>query len=128
MSGPVETCSVDADAIAAHFKANVAWQAIPILGSFLSQVASPKIPDDDQKDLDTANGNLQFEIDQWRNDINTLSVQNAENLYTLVDILPDYVKAIATMAVLPTSIKTNILYVQVITITIIMAIVIFLGI
>ena len=50
------------------------------------------------------------------------------NLYTLVDILPDYVKAIATMAVLPTSIKTNILYVQVITITIIMAIVIFLGI
>lgn len=128
MSGTVETCSVDPDAIAAHFEANVAWQAVPILGSFLAQVASPKLPDGDQKDLDKANGDLQFEIDQWRNDITALAVQNTENFYTLTDILPDYVKAIATMAVLPTSIKTNILYVQVITLSIIMAIVIFLGI
>jgi len=123
----IEDCSVDKDAIAAHYKANLSWNLLPFVGPILGQVVSPKIPTDYQDELNNQNGKLQAEVDLWRDAIDKLAISNTENLDTLVTTLPNYVNATATLIDLPTAIKTNVIYVQVITLSIIMALVIFLG-
>lgn len=123
----VEDCTVDQDAIAAHFQANLSWNFIPFLGPILGQVASPKLPEDYQEELTKENGNLSSEIDLWREAITTLSISNTDNLDTLVNLIPSYVTATATLIGLPDSIKINTILVQVIVLSILMAIVIFLG-
>jgi hypothetical protein len=123
----VEDCSVDKDAIAAHYNANLGWNMVPFLGPILGQTVSPSLPKDYQSELDTQNGDLDAEISLWRDAIDKLSISNTENLDTLVTSLPNYVNATAELVDLPTSIKTNVIYIQVITLSIIMALVIFLG-
>ncbi len=123
----VEDCSVDKDAIAAHYRANLSWNLIPFAGPILGQTLSPGLPTDYQSELNDQNGKLTAELNAWQSDVEKLSISNTENLDSLVTLLPNYITATATLINLPTSIKTNTIYIQVITLSIIMAIVIFLG-
>jgi hypothetical protein len=123
----MSTCSVDKDAIAAHFNANVGMNAIPIIGPLLGQVASPAIPEDHQKDLDTASGDLANEMNQWESAITTLTLKNTQNLSTVVDLMPKYTDAQIDFKELPLQNKTNILTVHMVALACIMAVVIFLG-
>ena len=123
----VEDCVVDKDAIAAHYRANLAFNMIPFAGPIMGQTLSPALPTDYQSELNTENGQLTAELNAWQSDIERLSISNTENLDSLVTLLPNYIAATATLIDLPNSIKTNTIYIQVITLSIIMAIVIFLG-
>jgi len=127
-AGPA--CIVDKDAIAAHYNTNFAFQIIPMLGPVIGQVASTygaKIPTDHQADLDKANGTLKADIDEWRKGLTNLTVENTQNLDALTNALPNYIQATATLADLPTKLFTYNLFIQIISLSIIMAIVIFLG-
>ena len=119
------SCTVDQDAIKAHFNANMGWNAIPIIGPLIGQVASPSLPKDNQKDLDDANGQLAAEIDNWRQDINKLAITNTQNLDTLVNLLPKYTNAEIDFKELPDQIRINILSVHVVALTILIAVIIF---
>ena len=123
----VEDCSVDKAAIADHYRANLAFNTIPFIGPILGQTVSPSLPTDYQSELNDQNAQLTAELNAWQTDIEKLSISNTENLDSLVTLLPNYITATATLINLPTSIKTNTIYIQVITLSIIMAIVIFLG-
>ena len=123
----MSSCSVDIDGIKAHFRANTAWNTIPIIGPLLGQFASPKIPDDDHKDLDVANGKLADEVDNWREDITKLAITNTQNLDTLVNVMPKFVDAEIEIHQLPDTNKLNVLIVHMVALAIIMSIVIFLG-
>ncbi len=120
-------CPPDEDQIAVHFDSTIGWSAIPYVGPSLLKYADP-LPPDGTDDLNYAQGTLQANIEGWRNKITALSIDNAENLNSLMTLLPNYVDTVATLKELPDQQNIDILYVQVISLAIIMMMIILFGI
>jgi hypothetical protein len=120
-------CSPDEAQIQRHFQSSIVWSGIPFVGPSLTKYATP-LPADGQEDLDTAKGTLLANTSDWQAKVTTLTVANTTNLNELLKLIPPYTEAAATLIVLPVSQDVQILYIQVISIMIIMMIIIFYGI
>ena len=120
-------CSVDKTSIENHYQANLGWNCIPIIGPLLGQGLSPKLPKDDQDDLDDANTKLQTAIGDFQLQVTKLEIKNTQNFHALVNILPEYVDAEIDFKTTKEDFKTNIIIVHIIAISVIIGLIIFLG-
>ena len=123
----MSTCTVDEDAIRAHFTSTSRWAFLPYIGPAISSRVATPLPEDHNKDLGDATSKFDASVDQWQNQITTEIGDQSINLNTLVTLLPTYVEDRIEMTTLPMSFQTNVLWVQVISIAIILGILIFFG-
>ena len=121
-------CPPNADAIKRHFETNVWWNSVPMLGPIIGQYASPSLPPDDSDNLATQTGILNSKIDAWRTQMEDLLGEDTANLDTFVSIIPKYIDATENLKLLPVQNNVNIIFVQLISLAILMMIIIFFGI
>jgi len=121
----------DVAAIAAHVDALLAWNAIPFIGPMLGPNvpgATPPFPPDGQDELDQVKGQLEAAIDNWRDAITAQVGDNTRNLNSLAVLMPSYIDSLTTLKLIPTEQNVTILFIEFISLAIIMMIIIFFGI
>jgi hypothetical protein len=123
----MSNCPPDVAQIQNHFYSASSWSAIPFVGPSLTKFADP-LPPDGQDDLDSAKADLLNKVQGWQAQITALTVDNTDNLNDLLKLIQPYTEATVTLMTLPDQQNINILFIQVISIMIIMTIIIFFGI
>ena len=121
----------DVEAITAHFNSLMAWNALPFLGPMLGPNvpgAAAALPPDGQDDLDTINANINVAVETWQSTITTVVGANTQNINSLVKILPAYIENATNLKLIPDEQNINILFVEFISLAIVMMIIIFFGI
>ena len=121
-------CPPDMAAIKKHFNDNIWWNSIPMIGPIIGEHASAALPPDDNEELSQQTGILNNKIDDWRSKMEDLLGEDTANLDTLTSLIPSYVDATENLKLLPVQYNINVLYIQVISLAIIMMIIIFFGI
>ena len=123
----MSSCTVDEGAIRAHFTSTSRWAFLPYIGPAISSVVATSLPTDHNDDLAHATNMFDASVDQWRTQITNAVGDQSTNLNTLVSLFPTYVDDRIEMKDLPIKYQVNVLWVQVVSIAIILGILIFLG-
>ncbi len=124
---PGGNCPPDVNAITQWVNQKMTWSAIPFVGPNLAdRYASP--PPDGQDDLDQAQAALLEKTSEWQQDITNLVGEDVLNLNSLLKLIQPYTESVSMLNELPDKQNINILYIQVISIMIILFIIIFFGI
>jgi len=121
----------DVDAIAAHVDSLLAWNAIPFVGPMIGPNvpgATPPFPPDGQDELDDLKANIESTVAAWQDAITRVSGANALAINSIAKIFPSYIESITTLKLIPTEQNVTILFIEFISLAIIMMIIIFFGI
>jgi hypothetical protein len=121
----------DVTAITAHVDSLLAWNVVPFLGPMIGPNvpgAVPPFPPDGQDELDDLKANIESTVAAWQDAITQVVGANALAINSIAKIFPSYIESITTLKLIPTEQNVTILFIEFISLAIIMMIIIFFGI
>ncbi len=120
-------CPIDEDAIRQHFKSSIAWNFLPYVGPAIAGKASSPLPDDQSDALGKATAQFDASVDEWQKQITDVVSGNTNNIQTLATLLGPYVSSRIDLSTLPLKHQTNIIWVQVVSLAVVLGFLIIFG-
>jgi hypothetical protein len=120
-------CTVDEVAIRNHFKSTSIWNFVPYIGPAIAGKVATPLPDDQGDALGKATSNFDASVDEWQKQITSVVSGNTQNISALSNLLRPYVESRLELKTLPLSHQENIIWVQIVSIAIILGFLIIFG-
>ena len=121
----------DVTAITAHVDSLLAWNVVPFLGPMIGPNvpgAVPPFPPDSQDELDDLKSEIESTVAAWQAAITQVTRENTLAINSIAKIFPSYIESITTLKLIPTEQNVTTLFIEFISLAIIMMIIIFFGI
>ena len=123
----MSTCTVDEDSIREHFKSSIFWNTLPYIGPAVSSSIAAPLPPDQSDQLSDLKGQFDAATDAWQNLVTQGLSGVIINVSTLTKLLPSYVHDRIEIGTLPNTFQINVLWVQVISIIVVLGVLIIFG-